>query len=654
MRLITFATVLVAMFAGAPPAHAVLPEDCPGLGVAITEHSCFHSTFGPFTTVLATAGSIVTAETPDVSPVHTEYRIGLTGEYSVVSYVPKRSGHWAVLLGSDVPLQVLAAKAQALPSVLMQNGDTGCEALPLIRVFKLEAQTNYRLVFGPTPAATAIAVIEYIDDFVTQNGRDLDGDGFGELADVITTPCIPPAGFAPNTRDCDDQAREINPEAIEVCDGVDQNCNGVADDLGLLCRSGVGACRVEGVMACPKPGAIAVCSVAPATSGPEACNGADDDCNGKIDDSDGLCADPSRPTCVRDGSSAACGCLLDLDCGEPTSGRICDAMTRTCRAGCSDVPGRNACPPGEACDARTSRCAPADVASGGGAGGAAADGPGEAAQGGTVDPGSGTNVAAGTEGQTNGKRKGGGCDCRAAGSSQGTPATLALGTLLLLVATRRRRRRPASLSLLAWLMVGLSVLACGGRVVEGMPQPGTGSATAGATSMSIGGGPSDAPPQSSAGLGGEGSTCQPELGEQLVAHACAHTTNGPFVPLVASGGAAATPDVSELHQAYEVQIVGKAATLNYRAQREASHAFMTAGGPRFAVLHDGAQLPEQRSFPVHGCSTLAEAVVYDLVREQEYTLQIAQGQPELLLFVEHLGDFGDQAWALECSAPAQP
>ncbi|MFT6159643.1 MAG: hypothetical protein ACJATT_001222 [Myxococcota bacterium] len=39
-------------------------------------------------------------------------------------------------------------------------------------------------------------------------GSDRDGDGFD-------------AEF-----DCDDRNADINPEAIEVCDGVDNNCNG--------------------------------------------------------------------------------------------------------------------------------------------------------------------------------------------------------------------------------------------------------------------------------------------------------------------------------------------------------------------------------------------------------------------------------------------
>jgi hypothetical protein len=52
-------------------ARAELPEDCPGLGAALVDHSCFHSTHGPFATRLASPGTVLTADTPNLDPVHT-------------------------------------------------------------------------------------------------------------------------------------------------------------------------------------------------------------------------------------------------------------------------------------------------------------------------------------------------------------------------------------------------------------------------------------------------------------------------------------------------------------------------------------------------------------------------------------------------------
>lgn len=103
-------------------------------------------------------------------------RVG-AGDYSVVTYTPRRTGAWAILLGHDLPLQVVTGQAEALTSILDQSGNTGCAALPVLHVFELTASTKYRWVIGPTIARTVVAVIEYIDDFLTENGRDTDGDG---------------------------------------------------------------------------------------------------------------------------------------------------------------------------------------------------------------------------------------------------------------------------------------------------------------------------------------------------------------------------------------------------------------------------------------------------------------------------------------------
>ncbi len=61
---------------------------------------------------------------------------------------------------------------------------------------------------------------------------DADGDGFGDAIDDGTEACDPGDGRVKNNRDCDDDNPDINPAADEVCDdlGVDENCNGLAND----------------------------------------------------------------------------------------------------------------------------------------------------------------------------------------------------------------------------------------------------------------------------------------------------------------------------------------------------------------------------------------------------------------------------------------
>ena len=58
---------------------------------------------------------------------------------------------------------------------------------------------------------------------------DADGDGFGAVAEG-TTACEAPSGYVDQGGDCDDAEAAVNPDALEVCDGLDNNCSGSVDD----------------------------------------------------------------------------------------------------------------------------------------------------------------------------------------------------------------------------------------------------------------------------------------------------------------------------------------------------------------------------------------------------------------------------------------
>ncbi|RKG89192.1 hypothetical protein D7W82_07985 [Corallococcus sp. CA049B] len=59
--------------------------------------------------------------------------------------------------------------------------------------------------------------------------RDADGDGHGTSASPLQK-CSQPAGYVSNANDCNDSNAGIRPGAAEVCDGVDNNCNGSIDE----------------------------------------------------------------------------------------------------------------------------------------------------------------------------------------------------------------------------------------------------------------------------------------------------------------------------------------------------------------------------------------------------------------------------------------
>ena len=61
---------------------------------------------------------------------------------------------------------------------------------------------------------------------------DADSDGFGNVS-ITTEECSLPDGFVSNGEDCDDTREDIYPLSIEICDGLDNDCNGDIDE-GLI------------------------------------------------------------------------------------------------------------------------------------------------------------------------------------------------------------------------------------------------------------------------------------------------------------------------------------------------------------------------------------------------------------------------------------
>ena len=59
--------------------------------------------------------------------------------------------------------------------------------------------------------------------------EDADGDGYG-LETSPTEACQKPEGYAQYDGDCIDDDPGINPDATEVCDGIDNDCDGAADE----------------------------------------------------------------------------------------------------------------------------------------------------------------------------------------------------------------------------------------------------------------------------------------------------------------------------------------------------------------------------------------------------------------------------------------
>lgn len=64
---------------------------------------------------------------------------------------------------------------------------------------------------------------------------DADGDGYYTDIPVLACENSPPAGYVRKENkaggDCNDNNAAIKPGAIEICDGIDNDCNGIVDDV---------------------------------------------------------------------------------------------------------------------------------------------------------------------------------------------------------------------------------------------------------------------------------------------------------------------------------------------------------------------------------------------------------------------------------------
>lgn len=150
------------------------------------------------------------------------------------------------------------------------------------------------------------------------NGLDDDCDGLTDCADPVCAGRGPP----------------------ERCDGVDNDCDGMTDEgfnLGFQCTSGVAACQRSGLYVCLLD-AGSDCSARPDSSSAvtELCNGLDDDCDGVADNGLALGSgcQAGVGVCARSGTlgCAADGGLACSASGDPSrvSRELCDGLDNDC------------------------------------------------------------------------------------------------------------------------------------------------------------------------------------------------------------------------------------------------------------------------------------------------------------------------------------
>jgi hypothetical protein len=206
-------------------------------------------------------------------------------------------------------------------------------------------------------STTVTITIYYDKEVLCNDSTDNDQDGLTDCADpdcagISLESCNTgePGVCAEGTYECSGGQRiceRNNNPTIEICDGLDNNCDGTIDEtfnVGSPCFSdGIGECRQEGVYECSSDKLGTICNATIGSPVPEICDdGKDNDCDATTDCADPDCA--TNPLCMPTTTSTSTTPVVDADSdGIPDNTDNCPAKPNgpnlgTCSSS-SDNPG---------------------------------------------------------------------------------------------------------------------------------------------------------------------------------------------------------------------------------------------------------------------------------------------------------------------------
>jgi large repetitive protein len=187
---------------------------------------------------------------------------------------------------------------------------------------------------------------------------DGDSDGYGGTTTVAA--CLQPSGSTLTSTDCDDSAAAVNPGATEVCNSIDDDCDGLVDDDDSGVDTSTGTTYyVDGdsdgyggtttTAACSQPTGTTTtstdCDDSSSAVNPgatEVCNSIDDDCDALVDDDDSSLDTSTGSTYYVDGDSDGYGgTTTTAACSQPTGTTVtstdCDDSSSAVNPGATEV-----------------------------------------------------------------------------------------------------------------------------------------------------------------------------------------------------------------------------------------------------------------------------------------------------------------------------